>query len=72
MNSMKRALVAVSLAVASVASAAPALATEVNPPQGGTLDQGAGRSNNVLIGEESGTVQQVASSAVETLHDALN
>ncbi|MFF1379406.1 hypothetical protein [Streptomyces sp. NPDC058308] len=69
---MKRVLVAVSLAVAPVALATPALATEANPPLGSTLNQGLSQSNDVLIGEESGAVQQVASSAVETLHDALN
>ncbi|MEU6995734.1 hypothetical protein ABZ953_34410 [Streptomyces sp. NPDC046465] len=72
---MKRVLIAVSLAVAPVvpvALAAPAFATEANPPLGSTLNQGLSQSNDVLVGEKSGVVQQVASSAVETLHDAVN
>ncbi|WP_369215757.1 hypothetical protein [Streptomyces flavofungini] len=69
---MKRALVAVSLAAAPMAVAAPALATEANPPLGSTVGQGIDQSNHILVGKENGVAQQLANSAVEVVRSALN
>ncbi|MFD4630624.1 hypothetical protein ACFVYR_11450 [Streptomyces sp. NPDC058284] len=69
---MKRVLVVLSLAAAPVALAAPALATEANPPLGSTVNQGLSQSNSILIGKKDSVTQQLASSAVEALHGALN